>query len=183
MNTTNGKIAEQSRQKLMSALLSVMKQYDYKEITITQLAQEAGLSRKTFYRLFSDKEDVLKLYFEGIFSECLTEIKSQDIHHYWEVVQVYFDFWESRRELLFLFKNHDLLPFLFEYLYQHSLEVFTFVRSEETVQAFSHQLPYMLAYAVGGMNSMLLKWVENDMCIPSSELINTLKNGLMSPEI
>ena len=35
MNTTNGKIAEQSKQKIMEALLSVMEQYDYKEITIT----------------------------------------------------------------------------------------------------------------------------------------------------
>lgn len=49
MNTTNGKIAEQSKEKLIKALLVIMEQYDFKEITITQLSQEAGLSRKTFY--------------------------------------------------------------------------------------------------------------------------------------
>ena len=107
MNTTNGKIAEHSRQKFVSALLFVMKQYDYKEITITQLAQEAKLSRKTFYRLFPDKDAVLMLYFNEIFSECLTRFKTQNIHRYWEVVQVYFDFWESKREFLSLLnKNH-----------------------------------------------------------------------------
>ena len=37
MNTTNGKIAEQSKQKIANALLVILKQYDYKEITITQL--------------------------------------------------------------------------------------------------------------------------------------------------
>ena len=60
MNRTNGKIAEQTKPKIM----------------------EAELSRKTFYRLFPDKEAVLKLYFEGLFTECLTQIKAQDIHHY-----------------------------------------------------------------------------------------------------
>ncbi|MDD6482476.1 MAG: TetR/AcrR family transcriptional regulator [Lachnospiraceae bacterium] len=183
MNTTNGKIAEQSKQKIMEALLSVMEQYDYKEITITQISQEAELSRKTFYRLFPDKEAVLKLYFEGLFTECLTQIKAQDIHHYWEVVQMYFDFWESKKDILLLFKKNALLPFLFECVYEHSSDVFAYVRSTETVNTFSRQLPYLLAYAVGGMHSMLLKWVENDMVIPSSELIQSLKKGLMSPDI
>ena len=31
MNITNGKIAEQSKQKIANALLVVLKQYDYKE--------------------------------------------------------------------------------------------------------------------------------------------------------
>ena len=55
MNYTNGKIAEQSRNKIARGLLQVMEQYDFKDITVTQIAQEAGLSRKTFYRLFSGK--------------------------------------------------------------------------------------------------------------------------------
>ena len=59
MNRTNSKIAEQSKKKISKALLTIMKQYDFKEITITQISQEAKLSRKTFYRLFSSKEDVL----------------------------------------------------------------------------------------------------------------------------
>lgn len=183
MNVTNGKIAEQSRNKIREALLTVMKQYDFKEITVTQIVQEAQLSRQTFYRLFPDKEEVLMLCFEAFFMECLALIKSQNIHHYWEVVQVYFDFWESKKETLLLFKKNGLLPFLFEYFYQHSAEVFAFVRSSETVDAFSRQLPYLLAYAVGGMHSMLLKWTENDMAVPSAELIESLKNGLMSPDI
>ena len=43
MNNTNWKIAEQSKQKMVQALLTIMEQYDYKEITITQIAQEARL--------------------------------------------------------------------------------------------------------------------------------------------
>ena len=42
---------------------------------------------------------------------------------------------------------------------------------------YSFPLPYMLAYSVGGMHSMILKWIENDMPIPSSVLIQELKNA------
>lgn len=58
MNRTNWKIAEQSKQRMVQALLTIMGQYDYREITVTQITQEAQLSRKTFYRLFSDKDDM-----------------------------------------------------------------------------------------------------------------------------
>lgn len=183
MNTTNWKIAEQSKVKLEKSLLIVMEQYDFKEITITQITQEAKLSRKTFYRLFSCKEDVINACFEHLFQEWLDQSIPKQIHHYWDVVQSYFDFWEGRKALLLLFKRNGLLSLLFEYTYKHSVEVFEYVRSAEISSSFSELLPYMLAYSIGGMHSMLLKWVENDMHVPSSLLVEKLKSGFMSDNI
>lgn len=183
MNTTNGKIAAESRQKMVRALLALMRQYDYTEITVTQIAQEARLSRKTFYRLFSDKDDILALFFEGLFQECFTQIKALRIRRYWDVVQLFFDFWEERKDLLALLRKNHLLPRVLEQSYQYSMQIFEFVRSRETADSLSLPLPYLLAYSVGGMHCMLLKWVEEDMSIPSSELISTLKSGFMSENI
>lgn len=183
MNNTNWKIAEQSKQKLGEALLTVMEVYDYREITITQVAQEAGLSRKTFYRLFSDKDSVLSYIFESLFAECFSLIQIQKIEHYWDLVQLYFDFWEERKKLLSLLQKNSLLPRVIEYTYQHSMVVFEQLRSREVMDTVSDQLPYMLAYSIGGMHSMLLKWIEMGMNIPSSELIHQLRTGFMSPDI
>lgn len=183
MNRTNWRIAEQSKQKMVKALLLVMEQYDYKEITVTQITQEAQLSRKTFYRLFSDKDDILKLFCENLFHQCFAEIRAQKIQHYWDVVQVYFDFWEERKALLSLLQKNNLLPRIFEHSYRYSTEVFEFVRSKEAATSFALPLPYMLAYSVGGMHSMLIKWVEKGMDVPSSELISKLKSGFMSNNI
>lgn len=183
MNRTNGKIAEQSRQKIAQALLSVMGQYSYREITITQLAQEAGLSRKTFYRLFDSKEDVLSLVFEILYRECLARFRVLNIQRYWDAVQCYFDFWEERKALLMLFGKSDLLPVLFDGAYKYSFSIFELVRSTKIASSYSEQLPYLLAYSVGGMHSMLLRWVENDMSVPSEVLIGMLKKGFSSPDI
>ena len=183
MNRTNGKIAEQSRKKIVNALLTVMERYDYSEITITQLAQEAELSRKTFYRLFADKEAVVADFFECLYAECFAQIESKQARHYWDVVQCYFDFWEERKQLLFLFKKNNLLSVLFEGAYKYSFKIFEYVRTKEVADSFSIPLPYLLAYSVGGMHSMLFKWVESDMEIPSSMLIKQLKNGFQSSDI
>ncbi len=183
MNNTNWKIAEQSKRKIVQALLTIMKQYGYKEITVTQIAQEAQLSRKTFYRLFTGKDEILTLFFEELFQECFARIKAQNIQHYWDVVQVFFDFWEERKDLLFLLQKNGLLPRVFEQSYQYSMQVFEFVRSKELAVSYALPLPYMLAYSVGGMHSMLLKWLEKGMDIPSTELIAKLKTGFMSHNI
>lgn len=180
MNTTNGKIAEQSKRKIADALLVVLQQYDYKEITITQLAQEAKLSRKTFYRLFTDKEDVLSYLFEKLYIECFEQIKSKETSYYWDVVQCYFDFWEERKALLLTLKQSNLLSVLFDGAYKYSFSIFEYIRSKDVANQLSVPLPYLLAYSVGGMHSMLLKWVENDMTVPSCMLIEILKYGFHS---
>ncbi len=183
MNRTNSKIAEQSKKKISKALLTIMKQYDFKDITITQISQEAKLSRKTFYRLFSSKEDVLTFFFENLYEECLLQIKSRQVQHYWDIVQCYFDFCEERKSLLLLLKQQNLITLLFEGSYKYSFQVFECIRTKEVADSFSLPLPYMLAYSIGGMYSMLLKWVETDMSIPSSLLISELKKAFMSPDI
>ena len=183
MNTTNGKIAQESKRKIANALMHVMNIYDFREITVSQLAQEAGLSRKTFYRLFWDKESVLAYLFEEMYIECFGQMKAQNVQHYWDVVQCYFDFWEEKRELLSLFRKNHLLPMLFDGAYRYSFQIFEYIRTKDVADAFAHQLPYFLAYSVGGMHSMLLKWIESDMAIPSVTLIEQLKAGFGSADL
>ena len=123
MNNTNGLIAEQSKKTIAEAMLKVMNIYDYKEITVTQITQEAQVSRKTFYRHFRDKDEVLKHLFDSLYQECISSITNRGIHHYWDVVQCFFDFWEKHSETLKLMHQSNLLPQLFEESYGRSFEV------------------------------------------------------------
>ena len=183
MNTTNGIIAERSKEAIASAMLKVMKIYSYDEITVTQITQEAGLSRKTFYRHFNDKGQILKHIFDSLYQECVEEIVRSGHSHYWDVVQSYFDFWEKHADVIKLMKRSGLLPILFEESYNRSFEVFKIVRTPDVVKANEAWLPYMLAYSIGGMQSMLMRWIENDMTADSKMIINCLKKGFSSDEI
>ena len=183
MNRTNGRIAGESKLKFAEALFGLMKVYQYSEITVTQLAQEAQLSRKTFYRLFNDKDDVLSLLFDKLYNECFAEIKENNARRYRELVQLYFDFWESRKETLFLLEKNGLLPRMFEYVYRNSENIFVAARNTEKARELAKSLPYLLAYSVGGMHSMMIKWVESGMTVPSEILIAQLRAGFQSPDL
>ena len=51
-----------SKQQIIEALLRLMEKYPYDEISVKQIVLETDLVRKTFYRNFSSKDDVLNAY-------------------------------------------------------------------------------------------------------------------------
>ena len=48
------------RQYLVKALFELLEHKNYHDITIGRLAQKANISRRTFYRCFRTKDDVMK---------------------------------------------------------------------------------------------------------------------------
>ncbi len=183
MNTTNWKIAEQSKQSIAKALLTLMNTYTFKEITITQIAGEADLSRKTFYRLFSDKESVIEYLLGEKSTLFISMIEKQQIQHYWDMVKCLFSFWEGEKDLLLLLKKHNLLYLVNKVSYNYSLKVFEMVRSKETASYFADNLSYLFAYSLGGMHSLLLKWIEEDMATDYNIFIDILHEGFQSVDI
>ena len=59
----------QSAGLICEALERLLQKKPYQAITITQLAEEAGVGRATFYRLFDDKADVMLYQIEQVFNE------------------------------------------------------------------------------------------------------------------
>ena len=55
---------EYTRYYIVQALFKLMNQYDFDKISVTDIAEKAGVGRATFYRYFKRKEDVLVYYFD-----------------------------------------------------------------------------------------------------------------------
>ena len=55
-----------TRMNLGEAIIALMQKKDYDKITVSEIAQKAGVSRMTYYNYFETKEDVLSNYLEEI---------------------------------------------------------------------------------------------------------------------
>lgn len=67
------------KNQITQALIKLMKNNTFDEIKITTIVQEAQVGRASFYRNFSNKEDVLKQYLIHLIQEWGTEFeKSND---------------------------------------------------------------------------------------------------------
>ena len=59
--------------KLAAAFFTLLKSTHYTEITVTDIVEEAGLSRTTFYRYYTDVIDMYNKISDGIFKAVFSE--------------------------------------------------------------------------------------------------------------
>ena len=69
MKKSQNPSAVRSRREISNALLKLMQEHPYAEISVKQIIMETSLARKTFYLNFSSKDDVL----ESILDELIEE--------------------------------------------------------------------------------------------------------------
>ena len=102
---------KQPRQYIVKALFELLEHKNYHDITISRLAQKANISRRTFYRCFRTKDDVMK-YTSALlmdeFADTLLKNHAADLKG---IAQSYFEFWENYIDILLLLKKQHLLYF------------------------------------------------------------------------
>lgn len=62
----------------IEALLEIMEEAPFLEITVEQIASKAGISRVTFYKYFVDKNDLLWKAFEHVYLEVSDQVQRID---------------------------------------------------------------------------------------------------------
>lgn len=174
MNNTNYKIALQSKEWFMDALFDLMKKYSYDSITISQLCRKADLSRRTFYRLFHSKEDVLDAKLHLLILEFLTSLPQEHPLGYMDMADSYFKFCYQHKEYLLILKHCNLLHTIFSKLQASIPEICKQIPRTDNEVCHSHALPLINAFGLGGLNTMLLEWITHDMSESPSEMTQAL---------
>lgn len=72
--THQEKQKELSKEWITDAFFTLLKKKDYESITVSEIAKKADLSRRTFYRVFDCKQDIITYMFEQIFPDYISAI-------------------------------------------------------------------------------------------------------------
>lgn len=105
----------ESRDKIRFSLLSLMDQRPYSDITIAEICHAAKVSRQTYYRLFSSKDDILILHLNEMMKEYLLPRILLDNPSANDFLQFFLFFAEYKDLLKILYRNDKM------YLLQHVL--------------------------------------------------------------
>jgi len=100
--------ALRSQQSIEDALLELLRQMPYAEITISRIADRAGLSRQAFYRNYRDKAAVMDRIMLKLFGEIMDAVRKAEAGTIEELVEVYTDYVEVHIDLLQLIAANDL---------------------------------------------------------------------------
>ncbi|MBP2098390.1 TetR/AcrR family transcriptional regulator [Enterococcus rivorum] len=146
------------KDRIYEGLLSVMKIDDYSLITVTQISQEAAIGRKTFYRYFKSKEEVLKKYIEKLMTEYKALVRNYFSIDMGELIENYFAFWMRHRSFLELMYRHKLMFYMYE-----QYEEFVPLINEQYIELKkldSITSKYVNAYVAGTFWSILYAWIK-----------------------
>lgn len=171
-NVLQNQIAKES---IFTALMILMEQKNFKEISITELTKRAGVSRMAFYRNYSQMEDVITLYLIEYLEDYSKQLLNNKKYNY-ESARLYFACFRKQEKLIVNLIHSNLTNLIFE----SSVEFFhTFSKNIVCEKPCSSEKQrYHAEFIVGGLYKVLIEWAKNGM-VESDENMASFINALM----
>lgn len=166
MNKNRKKELNRSQKFYIDALLALMQKKPYAEITVTELSEYAQYDRRTYYRHFKTKDDILYLHCATLLHEMAEIMNAKGPLTPYSGFLSYFQFWNRHKDFLALLNRHNLLHFLGEkqeqLIYQH---VGKLVHDDlpDKLSGTSEFSQYAFCFTLGGLWSSLVFWIRNGM--------------------
>lgn len=156
---SKNKTAMQSQHMISDALFSLMKRKPFQQITVTEICKEAAIGRKTFYRNFELREDVIKFQLDLMCEEYKKELAALSLEQY------------LFHHFAYIQKNADY----FIVLYENGLSALAYEKFSallpDTMPVWSDdpiEQEYRSAYIVAGIEAIQRVWISRG-CVEGIE--------------
>lgn len=155
-----------SKAKIRQALIDLVPAVGFQQLTISQLCQEAGINRGTFYLNYLDKEDLLRQteadFFAGI-QELLKgsgRRESAELFSKESILRL-LDYVKENEDLVMVFFKSDLVQRTEYRLQEVMADVFASRQANLVYPAIKQ--PYASRLVFGGLATIFTLWVQRGM--------------------
>ncbi|MCX7569154.1 TetR/AcrR family transcriptional regulator [Tumebacillus sp. DT12] len=163
--------SKQSKRFLLTALLQLLETKPYREISISEITERAGVARQTFYRNFKTKDDLITHHLEHIIAK------------FWETVMLDAEagiqptqfatgirYWRGPDgAAIRKITNPEIGALIVRTFHRYLLGYFAEKRPlSDPVKVLERR--YALKFLAGGLYIMLYDWASHDMPLPAEEL-------------
>lgn len=162
-------IAIQSQKHICETMLELLGKMPFDDITITLLCQEAHLVRKTFYRNFETKEDVLICMLDYHVLEYIDELKDH-LNCTEAYVTHFLNFWYDKYSYLKILQENALF-YLLNRLYLHYITNIQNILSESGLKSFQQEDGYAMVLYYGALCNTLGYWISRECSDSIDEVI------------
>lgn len=149
--------SKKSAEMIREGLEHCLQNKRFTDITVTEIIQESGVGRATFYRLFDNSSDVLTYQCDLLAGQVVTQFQNVSAKKK-DFLRFSLDFWLAHHtslEAVFASNRTDVLQ---EAMLNHG---------EYLIQYFGWQgisqkeMDYFLATATAVLSSMLMVWIKH----------------------
>lgn len=171
--------ALRSRDWLHAALIHLLKERKYNQISIKEICVQADLSRQTFYQIFCSKDEIMEYHFSILFKEFRKYCDQYSGITILEITQCFFKFFYNHKDFVSILIENNLICFLqhqFEY-YLRQIELFHYYNHRE-----GHYTDYTVAFISGALTQILVHWCKSNFEL-SVETISTLTQSILTGSV
>ncbi len=108
MRDTSARIRK-TKDAIAEALVSLIENNNYNEITIQEIAAICNISRRTIYRHFRTKDEILSYSFRSCVLKLADYISLEDTKDLRKLCLTYFKFWEENIDRLLMMNDAGVL--------------------------------------------------------------------------
>lgn len=146
-------ISAQHQRQVTESLLELMQKMPFEDITVTQLCQNAGVTRRIFYHLFSNKTGAL---------HALVDHKILDIESYGKDITNeslrFFRYWKEQRAFLDVLAENDMATLLLERMIGNVLTEDYDVRYWLQRNGWANNSQEVIVFGLSGLMGLLYSW-------------------------
>ncbi|MGZ9899286.1 TetR/AcrR family transcriptional regulator [Shewanella gaetbuli] len=145
---------EESKKLIGDALLRLLKEQDFDDISISKITQEAGVSRMTFYRNFETKEQIVKHIMQSTHDDifqAIQRIENPTLEH---ILNLRFVAIQKNTAILNLGAQAYTMNVMQQF-HDEKLDDFKFFLGDAD--------QFATAFYLGGLNLLTAKWIETGM--------------------
>ena len=170
------------KEQIKKAFIDLLPEKEYSDITVSELAEKAGVSRMSFYRNFSSTDDII----ESIANDFLYDVSSivlpviqENTERKWKdfVFETVYHFYKIGRAPNFRLQEYaKKLPHSFGIIMSRVNDKMTRL-AKETVPGDT-AVNYIIYGKIGFVNTVVRKWVETGMRESPDEMIAQIMSAI-----
>ena len=175
----------QRQRQLEIGLLTAMRTKRYEEITISDLCEQMGIPRKSFYRYFSSKDGALHALIDHTlmdFEQYTALPSASALGNAPQDLRLFFEFWQQHRQLLEALDRSGLSGVLVQRAIsqaqsEHVLPRYQTTREERLIQS------HAITFCICGLMSMVTRWHRSGYAGTPAEMAQIAATLLTKPLI
>lgn len=170
--------AVRSQHMIREALLSIMQEKHFNDISISEIMKRADLVRRTFYAHFKTKEEVLTSYIDELVSASFVEILNGVQECNGSVALIYFRLWCEHKAFVLLLKKNNQMALLKSFdahisSVNQQFNAFSNIGFSKTAEKIAPK------FYAGAMWNLLDIWIEEGMNETPEELTDLFAEMFM----
>lgn len=173
------KSAAQQR-RFEAAMQELMAEKLFETVSISELCRKTGLSRKTFYRLYDTKADVVYAMIDHAIMDAATYVPDASVGA--GGLHKFLAYWKSRKTFLDVLEKNRISALLQQQAIAHVLR-----ESPEIVRCFSEGAPEMsrelVTFYISGLFCLVLDWHQRGFDRSIDELSEILMELMLTAPV